>query len=77
MIARGGIEMNGLKKIVSLAAIVVFFICLYSFMLANGAFSGRFDNDPIGWYILAKGIFCSLALYLLVRVLELLVDTKR
>ncbi|MEJ2066502.1 MAG: hypothetical protein P8Y09_00765 [Deltaproteobacteria bacterium] len=69
--------MNGLKKIVSLAAIVVFFICLYSFMLANGAFSGRFDNDPIGWYILAKGIFCSLALYLLVRVLELLVDTKR
>jgi hypothetical protein len=77
LIARGGIEMNGLKKIVSLAAIVVFFICLYSFMLANGAFSGRFDNDPIGWYILAKGIFCSLALYLLVRVLELLVDTKK
>jgi hypothetical protein len=69
--------MNGLKKIVSLAAIVVFFICLYSFMLANGAFSGRFDNDPIGWYMLAKGIFCSLTLYLLVRVLELLVDTKR
>lgn len=69
--------MNGLKKIVSLAAIVVFFICLYSFTLANGAFSGRFDNDPIGWYILAKGIFCSLALYLLVRVLEMLVDAKK
>jgi hypothetical protein len=73
----GGVEMNGLKKIVSLAAIVVFFICLYSFMLANGAFSGRFDNDPIGWYILAKGIFCSLALYLLVRLLEVLVDIKK
>ena len=69
--------MNGLKKIVSLAAIVVFFICLYSFMLANGAFLGRFDNDPIGWYILAKGIFCSLALYLLVRLLEVLVDIKK
>jgi hypothetical protein len=76
-VTKRGTTMNGLKKIVSLAAIVVFFICLYSFMLANGAFSGRFDNDPIGWYILAKGIFCSLALYLLVRVLELLVDTKR
>jgi hypothetical protein len=76
-VTKRGTTMNGLKKIVSLAAIVVFFICLYSFMLANGAFSGRFDNDPIGWYFLAKGIFCSLALYLLVRVLELLVDTKR
>jgi len=68
--------MNGLKKIVSLAAIVVFFICFYSFMLTNGVFSGRFDNDPIGWYMLAKGIFCSLALYLLVRVLEFLVGVR-
>ena len=69
--------MNGLKKIVSLAAIVVFFICLYSFMLTNGAFLGRFDNDPIGWYMLAKGIFCSLTLYLLIRVLEGLLDKKK
>lgn len=68
--------MNRLKKIVSLAAIVVFFICLYSFMLINGAFSGRFDNDPIGWYMLAKGIFCSLSLYLLIRVLEFLVGVR-
>ena len=68
--------MNGLKKIVSLAAIVVFFICLYSFMLTNGAFSGKFDNDPIGWYMLAKGIFCSLTLYLLVRVLEFVVGVR-
>jgi hypothetical protein len=77
LIERGGIEMNGLKKIVSLAAIVVFFICLYTFMLANGAFSGKFDNDPIGWYFLAKGIFCSLTLYLLVRVLEVLLEKKK
>jgi hypothetical protein len=68
--------MNGLKKIVSVAAIVVFFICLYSFMLTNGAFAGRFDNDPIGWYMLAKGIFCSLTLYLLVRVLEFVVGVR-
>ena len=69
--------MNGLKKIVSMAAIVVFFICLYTFMLTNGAFSGKFDNDPIGWYFLAKGIFCSLTLYLLVRVLEVLLGAKK
>ena len=68
--------MNGLKKIVSLAAIVVFFICLYSFMLTNGVFLGRFDNDPIGWYMLAKGIFCSLSLYLLVLLLEFLVGMR-
>jgi hypothetical protein len=72
-----GYMMNGLKKIVSMAAIVVFFICLYTFMLTNGAFSGRFDNDPIGWYFLAKGIFCSLTLYLLVRVLEVLLSAKK
>ena len=66
--------MNGLKKIVSMAAIVVFFICLYTFMLTNGAFAGKFDNDPIGWYFLAKGIFCSLTLYLLIRVLEGLLE---
>ena len=69
--------MNGLRKIVSMAAVVVFFICLYTFMLTNGAFSGKFDNDPIGWYFLAKGIFCSLTLYLLVRVLEVLLGAKK
>lgn len=69
--------MKGLKKIVSIAAVVVLLICIYSFLLGNGVFSGKFDNDPIGWYFLAKGIFCSLTLYLLVRVLEGLLDKRK
>ena len=69
--------MKGLKRTVSAAAVVVFFICLYTFLLANGVFSGKFDNDPIGWYFLAKGIFCSLTLYLLLRVLEGLLGKRR
>lgn len=69
--------MSGLKRIVSMAAVVVFCICLYTFLLANGVFEGKFDNDPIGWYFLAKGIFCSLTLYLLVRVLEGLLAKKK
>ena len=59
-----------LKKIIIAAAVIVFGICLYSFLLGNEVFKGHFSNDAIGWYFLAKGIFCSLALYLLVLLLE-------
>jgi hypothetical protein len=69
--------MKRLKAGASIAAIVVLLICIYSFLLLNGVFKGKFDNDPIGWYFLAKGIFCSLTLYLLVRVLEGLLGRKR
>lgn len=62
--------MNKLKVVISIAATLVFLICLYSFLLGNEVFQGNFRNDAISWYFLAKGIFCSLALYLLVRVLE-------
>ncbi len=64
--------MKKFKLFVSIAAIVVLLICIYSFLLGNGVFEGEFENDAISWYFLAKGIFCSLALYLLVRVLEAL-----
>jgi hypothetical protein len=59
-----------LKKIVAIAAIVVFAICVYAFLLGNKVFEGRFSNDAIAWYFLAKGIFCGLALYLLWLVIE-------
>ena len=62
--------MKKLKKLVSVAAIVVFLLCIYSFLLGNDVFDGDFNNDAIFWYILAKGIFCSLALYLLALILE-------
>lgn len=59
-----------LKKIVSVAALLVFLLCFYSFLGGNKVFAGKFENDYIAWYFLAKGIFCSLALYLLVLILE-------
>ena len=62
--------MKILKLLVTAAAIVVFLICLYTFLLGNEVFDGNFKNDPIPWYFLAKGIFCSTALYLLVLLLE-------
>ena len=64
--------MNNLKVLINTAAIVVLLICVYSFLVGNKVFKGEFDNDPIGWYFLAKGIFCSLSLYLSVRILEVL-----
>lgn len=62
--------MDILKKIVPLASWLIFLICLYTFLLGNKVFEGKFQNDPIGWYFLAKGIFCSLALYILFLVLK-------
>lgn len=69
--------MRKLKITVSVAAVVVFLICLYAFLLENNVFERRFDNEGIPWYFLAKGIFCSLALYLLVRILEVVSDKNK
>lgn len=33
-------------------------------------FDGKFENEAIAWYILAKGIFCSVALVALSRILD-------
>jgi len=59
-----------LKKVVITASILIFAICLYTFLLGNEVFKGKFSNEGIPWYFLAKGIFCSLALYLLYLVLD-------
>ena len=61
-----------LKKIIIPAAVIVFLICVYAFLLGNRVFQGRFENDPVSWYFLAKGIFCGLSLYISSRVLEVL-----
>ena len=65
-------KINTLKLIVRTSAIVVFLICLFAFCLANGIFEGEsdFQNDALGWYFLAKGIFCCLSLFLSVDILE-------
>ncbi len=65
-----------LKRLVLIAASVVFLICIYSFLLGNGVFKGKFENESIAWYILAKGIFCALSLYLSARIIEALESFK-
>ena len=45
-------------------------MCIYAFLLENKAFDGKFENEAITWYILAKGIFCSVALVALSRILD-------
>jgi formate-dependent nitrite reductase membrane component NrfD len=68
--------MKNLKVAVSIAAILVLLICVYSFLLGNDVFKGKFANESIPWYFLAKGLFCSIALYLLVSILEALKNKK-
>jgi hypothetical protein len=68
--------MRKLKILVCIAAAVVLGICIYSFLGGNEVFDGRFKNDYVAWYFLAKGIFSSLALYLLVCILEALVQGR-
>ena len=66
-----------LKSLIQTAAVVVFLICLYAFLLGNKVFHGDFENDAISWYILAKGIFCSLSLLLSLTILEVLKRWKK
>ncbi len=68
--------MQQLKRLVSIAAVVVLVICFYAFFLSNEVFEGKFKNDAIGWYFLGKGIFCSLSLYLSVCMLDALSHRK-
>jgi hypothetical protein len=65
-----------LKNSVGVASIVIFLICVYSFLLGNKVFEGQFENDFIPWYFLAKGLFCGIALYLLALILEKLIEKK-
>jgi len=52
------------------AALVVLLMCIYAFLLGNKTLDGKFENEAITWYILAKGIFCSVALVALSRILD-------
>jgi hypothetical protein len=64
--------MDKLKKVVIACSILVFVLCVYSFTLGNKVFNGQFENDGISWYILAKGFYCSLSLYLFYKIIEVL-----
>jgi hypothetical protein len=65
------------KSGVYLAAVIVFGICLFAFLLGSQVFDGEFKNDPIAWYFLAKGIFCSLSLCLAYAMLDALKTARK
>ena len=60
-----------LRPIVYFAAAAVLAICVYIF-LKGSLREGRWHEDLLAWYFLAKGIFCSLSLVLSLRLLEVL-----
>lgn len=69
--------MKSLRPLASAAAVVVLLMCIYSFLLGNKVFDGKFENEAIAWYILAKGIFCSVALVALARIIDLMIEKMR
>ena len=68
------LSMKSIRPVALPAAAIVLLMCVYSFLLANKAFDGKFENEAIAWYILAKGIFCSVALVALSRILDGLIE---
>ncbi len=68
--------MSRFKILINVSAVIVFFICLYCFLLGNKVFEGEFENDPISWYFLAKGIFCSLSLVLSCKIIEAVLGNR-
>ncbi len=68
------LDMKSLRPLASTAAVIVLLMCIYSFLLGNKVFDGKFENEAITWYILAKGIFCSVALIALARIIDLMIE---
>jgi hypothetical protein len=58
------------KPFIYSAAVAVFAICTYVFVKGNKLLEGKFEDDPLGWYFFAKGIFCSVSLVLTRELLE-------
>jgi hypothetical protein len=68
------LPMKSIRPLASAAAVVVLLMCIYSFLLGNKVFDGKFENEAITWYILAKGIFCAVALVALARIVDLMIE---
>ena len=66
--------MKSLTPLARAAALIVLALCTYAFLLGNGVFKKEFNNEPIAWYFLAKGIFCSLSLIVSSRALDVLLE---
>jgi len=66
--------MKTIRPLATFAAVTVLVICIYAFLLGSEVFEGNFKTDPIAWYILAKGIFCSVSLVASSRILDTLLE---
>jgi hypothetical protein len=66
--------MKSIRRLASAPAVIVLLMCIYSFLLGNKVFDGKFENEAITWYILAKGIFCAVALVALARIIDLMIE---
>jgi len=66
--------MKSIRPLASASAVIVLLMCIYSFLLGNKVFDGKFENEAITWYILAKGIFCAVALVALTRIVDLMLE---
>lgn len=58
------------KPFVYSAALLILALCTYAFLLAAEVFEGKFRSEPLGWYFLAKGVFCSISLVLTRELLQ-------
>jgi hypothetical protein len=54
--------------------VIVLILCTYAFLLGNKVFEGKFENEPIFWCVLAKGVFCFVSLIATARILDVLID---
>jgi hypothetical protein len=68
------LAMKSIRPIALPAAVIVLVLCIYAFLLGNKVFDGKFENEAIFWYILAKGIFCFVSLIATARILDVLID---
>ncbi len=68
------VSMKSIRPLATASAVVVLLLCIYSFLLGNKVFDGKFENEAISWYILGKGIFCFVALIALARIIDILLE---
>jgi hypothetical protein len=70
--------MSKLRVVINVAAVLVLALCILA-----AVFSGIFMDPgnatyyPFGWYFLAKGIFCSVSLYISGIVIEKLSEIAK
>ena len=68
------LAMKSIRPVAIPAAFIVLVLCVYAFLLGNKVFEGKFENEAIFWYVLAKGVFCFVSLIATARILDVLID---